>query len=194
MADHTNLMGFLDESELHKIGFKHIGKNVKISSHATFYNAGNISIDDYSRIDDFCVISAGKGGVHIGKYVHIAVYVSIIGKGEVVLEDFSGLSSKVAVYSSNDDYSGRFMTNPTVDSKYTNVKHGQVHIKKHALVGAGSIILPGVTLEVGSCIGAMSLIKNDCKEFGMYAGVPAKLIRGREKKLLKLEKDFLNNL
>ncbi len=183
-------MSHLSKNELKQ--FKSVGKDVKISSKASFYNPGNITIGDYTRIDDFCVISAGEGGVFIGKYVHIAVYSSLIGKGKITIDDFTNISSRVSIYSSNDDYSGKYMTNPTVSEKFTNVSHGDIHIAKHVIIGSGSIILPNVTLNQGACIGSLSLIKNDCEPFYVYAGVPAKKVKKRSNNLLVLEKEFLN--
>lgn len=187
-------MAFLGLAELKKKKFKKIGVNVKISDRASFYNPRNISIADNTRIDDCCVLSAGNGGIMIGKNVHISVYASIIGKGKVQIGDFATLSSRVSIYSSNDDYSGEYMTNPTVDKKYTNVTHGDVLIGKHVIVGSGSIILPNVILEEGVCIGALSLVKKNCKSFYVYAGIPAKLIKKRSKKLLDREIEFLKYL
>ncbi len=169
------------------MGFKHLGKNVKISDKASFYNTENISIGDNSRIDDFCVFSSGEGGIEIGNNVHLNVFVSIIGRGKIQIDDFAALSSKVTIYSSNDDYSGEYMTNPTVNPRYTNVHHGDVTIGKHVIVGAGSVVLPNVTLEEGSCIGALSLVKNNCRSFCMYAGIPARFIKKRSRRLLELE-------
>lgn len=183
-------MAFLTEVQLQEVGFKNLGKNVKISDRASFYNPGNISIGDNSRIDDYCVLSAGRE-IIIGRNVHISVYTSIIGKGKVLIEDFSALSGRVSIYSSNDDYSGEYMTNPTVDSKFTNVEHKDVYIGKHVIIGSGAIILPGVILEEGACIGALSLVKADCKSFCVYGGVPAKFIKKRSKKLLKKEGELL---
>lgn len=180
-------MAFLTKNQLKKIGFKYLGNNVKISNKASFYNPNLISIDHESRIDDFCVLSTGKG-ITIGKNVHISVYTSIIGKEEIVIGDFAAISSRVSIYSSNDDYSGNYMTNPTVDSKLTNVHHESVYIGKHVLIGSGCVILPGITMGVGACIGALSLVKDNCKTFCMYAGIPAKFIKLRSNKLLKMEK------
>lgn len=185
-------MPLLTKEQIKKIGLKLTGKNVKISDKASFWNPSNICIGDNSRIDDFCVLSAGEGGIEIGKNVHIAVYTSLIGKGKITIEDFSNLSSKISIYSSNDDYSGNYMTNPTVNEKFTNVTHGPVIIKKHAIVGSGSIILPNVILGVGACVGALSLIKEDCVDFGIYAGSPAKYLKQRSTKLLELEKTLMN--
>lgn len=187
-------MSFLNENSIAEIGFKNIGKNVKISDKASFYNPRNISIGDNTRIDDFCVLSAGEGGIEIGRNVHLSVGVTLIGSGKILLCDFSGLSAKCSVFSSNDDYSGRFMTNPTVNPKFTNVTTGDVIIGKHVVVGAGSIILPNVSIGDGASVGSLSLVKEDCKEFWIYVGVPVKAIKERKKDLLKFEKLYNDSL
>ena len=183
-------MSFMTEEELVSVGFKSIGKNVYLSRKASVYNAPHISIGDNTRIDDFCILSAGAGGITIGKYVHIACYAFLIGQESIIVEDFCGLSSRGSIYSSNDDYSGNFLTNPTVPAQYTNVQHGKVVLRKHALIGAGSIILPNVEIGLGAVVGALSLVKENCEEFGVYTGVPAKKIKDRKRDLLELEKRF----
>ena len=185
-------MSFLTKRDVSFIGFKFIGNNVCISSKASFYNPARISIGDNSRIDDFCILSAGTGGITIGKYVHIACHSYLIGRGAITLEDFSGISGRVAIYSSNDDYSGNSLTNPTVPEIYKNVSSGEVVLRKHAIVGAGAVILPNVEIDVGAVVGALSLVKENCEEFGVYAGIPAKMIAKRRRNLLELEKEFLN--
>lgn len=174
------------------MGFKTIGDDSLISRKASFYGISRISIGNNVRIDDFCVLSAGKGGIEIGNFVHIAVFASLMGEGKISIEDFSGISSKVSVYSSNDDYTGEFMSNPMVPIEYTNVTHADVNICKHVLIGSGSIILPGVTIRIGAVIGALSLVNKDCEEFFIYRGNPAKKIIERSRELLNLEKEFLN--
>lgn len=180
-------MSYLTKDEITAMGFKSVGDNVFLSSKASYYNCKNITIGNNTRIDDFAVLSAGEGGIEIGNYIHVAVYSSIIGAGKVILKDFSNVSSRVSIYSSNDDYSGEFMTNPMVPSEFTNVTHGAVTIGKHVIVGAGSVILPDVTLEDGVAIGALSLVTKNCKEFSIYAGNPARKIKDRKRDLLELE-------
>lgn len=186
-------MAALDRQTIENMGFSFVGKNVLISDKASFHNCKNISLGNNCRVDDFCVISAGKNGINIGNNVHIAVYTSLIGAGEITLSDFSNLSSRVAIYSSSDDYSGETMTNPTVPSEYTGVIHKDVYLGKHVIVGSGSVILPGVRLEDGVAIGALSLVTKSCKEFGIYAGNPARFVKERKRDLLKLERALLNN-
>ena len=78
------------KDELKEIGFKYLGKNVLISNKTSIYNAKNITIGNNTRIDDFCILSAGEGGIEIGDYVHIACYSSLIGKGKIQMNDYSG--------------------------------------------------------------------------------------------------------
>ena len=183
-------MAWLSHDELAVMGFASVGKGVLISDKASLYNCNNISIGNNVRIDDFCVLSAGRGGIFLADYIHIAVYTSLIGAGRITLFDFCNLSSRVSIYSSNDDYSGTAMTNPTVPSCYTGMIHADVTLEKHVIVGSGSVILPGVTLREGVVVGALSLINKDCAAFGVYAGTPAKHIGDRKKDLLKMEQSM----
>lgn len=184
-------MAFLSREKLKKIGLGHLGKDVLISEQANFYNNGKIHIDDYTRIDEFCILSAGENGIYIGRNVHISAFCTMIGRGKIFIDDYAGLSTRVSVYSANDDYSGQSLTNSTVDLKFKNIQWKDIFIGKHAIVGTGSVLLPGTTLEDGVAIGALSLVKSRCKSFGIYAGIPAKFVKERSKKLLDKEKEFL---
>ena len=184
-------MAFLSKEQIESMGFKSVGENALLSDKASYYNCKNISIGSNVRIDDFVVLSAGVDGIEIGNYIHIAVFSSLIGAGKIILKDFCNISSKVSIYSSNDDYSGEFMTNPMIPSEFTNVTHGAVSIGKHVIVGSGAIILPNVILKDGVAIGALSLVTKDCEEFGVYIGAPAKRIKNRKRDLLSLEKELI---
>ena len=181
-------MAFYSEEELRGLGLARFGRNVLISNKASIYNPGRISIGNHVRIDDFCVLSAGEGGIDIGDYVHIAVFCSLIGAAKITLADFSGLSSRVSIYSSNDDYSGEHLTNPTVPGQYSGVTHADVFLGKHVIIGAGSVILPGVTLEEGVAVASLSLVNKSCSSFGIYFGT--RRIGERKKQLLELEKQL----
>lgn len=187
-------MGFMSRAQIEAMGFAHVGCDVKLSDRASFYGVSRIAIGDHTRIDDFCVLSAGEGGIQIGAYVHIAIQSSLMGAGPITLEDFAGLSSRVAIYSSNDDYSGAHMTNPTVPVEFTGVSHAPVHLGRHVIVGAGSVVLPGVTLHEGVAVGALSLVRKDGEPFTIYAGNPARRIGSRRRDLLALEVAFLDRL
>jgi acetyltransferase-like isoleucine patch superfamily enzyme len=182
-------MAFYTAEELRKMNFKHLGKNVKISNKASIYNHELISIDDNSRIDDFCVLS---GNIRIGRNVHIAVFCNLAGgeKG-IVMEDFSGLAYSVNVFTQSDDYTGLSLTNPTVPDKFKIETKKEILIKRHVIVGAGSMIFPGVILEEGCSIGAMTMVTKSTEPWKIYSGIPAKPIKNRKKNLLEYEEEYL---
>ena len=184
-------MAYLTDIELKSIGFKALGKNVKISDKAAIYNPERIEIGDNSRIDDFCVIS---GNVKIGQYVHIAPFCLVAG-GEmgIQMDDFSGLAYQVQVFTQSDDYSGRTLTNPTIPTQYKKETKKHVYLAKHVIVGAGSIIFPGVKLAEGCSVGAMSLVNKTTEPWGIYVGNPAKRVKERKQNLLELEIEFLRD-
>lgn len=183
-------MAYLSNDQLLQMGFKSFGSNVKISDKASIYGAANIEIGNDVRIDDFCILSAGVKGIRLGDYIHIACYSSLMGQGAIIMEDFSGLSSRVAIYSSTDDYSGKFLTNPTVPSDFTNVISGDVVLKKHVIVGVGATILPNVTVGAGSAIAAYSLVNRDVDEYTIAGGIPAKFLKERHRNIFELEKQL----
>lgn len=189
-----NSSNILHSGMIWRLGLKHVGKNVQISDKAVFYGGDYITIGDNSRIDDFVILSAGEAGIHIGRHVHIACYASIVGKGKVTLSDFSAISGKCSIYSSSDRYDGSLMTNPTVPEPYRQTYHKDVYLGKHVVVGAGSVILPGIVLEDGCAVGAMSLMTKvspiDRAYWKIWAGIPAKVIGNRQTDIFKLEKQF----
>ncbi|MES2288362.1 MAG: acyltransferase [Pseudomonadota bacterium] len=184
-------MGFLDNSVLEKMGFKSLGKNVKISDKASIYDVQNIEIGDNSRIDDFCVLS---GNISIGRNVHFAVFSNVAGGTEGIrFDDFSGLAYGCHVFTQSDDYTGRSLTNPTVPAAYKKEAKLPVHIGRHCIVGTGSIIFPGVSLSEGTSVGALSMVTKSTEPWAMYFGIPAKKIRDRKKDLLEFEKNYLRD-
>jgi len=164
-------MSWLTEDELRNLNFKSIGKNVLISNKASLYNPELMSIGDYSRIDDFCVIS---GQVTMGRNVHIAVFNNLAG-GElgIRLEDFSGLAYGCDIFSQTDDYNGDTLTNPTIPDEFKKEIKKPVRVGKHCIVGTKSIIFPGVNMKDGCSLGAMSMLTQDTDPWGVYLGVPA---------------------
>lgn len=184
-------MSHLSPQELVAAGFRAVGKNVRVSRKASIYGAARITLGDHVRIDDFCILSAGDGGISIGRNVHVACYTSLIGRGAITLGDFANLSSRVAIYSSSDDYSGATMTNPTVPEEFTGVQHAPVTVGRHVIIGSGSIVLPGVTLGEGAAVGALSLVTKDVPAWTIVAGNPLRTLKPRKQDLLALEQRFL---
>jgi galactoside O-acetyltransferase len=183
------LNSFYSIDELRGLGFKRFGQNVLISRKASIYGAESMTIGNDVRIDDFCIIS---GKITIGNYVHISAYTAMYGgdKG-ITIHDFCSISSRTAVYSVTDDYSGEAMTNPMVPARYRKVQSEEVVVEKHTIIGSGCVVLPGVVLKEGSSFGAMTLINSSSEPWSINTGIPYKKIKDRSRELLNMEKEFL---
>ena len=184
-------MPWISRDNLERMNFAELGQNVYISDKASIHNCEKIAIGNNVRIDDFCVISAGAGGIRLGNYIHIGVFSSLIGRGKITFSDFSSLSSRVSIYSSSDDPAGLSLSGPMVPENFTNVRHSDIFLGRHSWVATVSIILPGATLEDGVFIQAMSVVYKKCEAFGIYGGNPLMRLRDRKRDLLELEKQFM---
>lgn len=180
---------FLSEDEIDKMKFKSCGKNVYISRNAVFYNTQNIMIGNHVRIDDFSFISGGKG-IEIGNYVHISCYCALYGTYQIEIHDYVNISCRCIIFSTSDDYSGQYLTGPLVPQEYIHNIGKKIIINKLAIIGAGSVLLPGTEICEGAAIGAMSLVKSKIPQYEIWAGVPVKYIKNRKKTM----KDILYKL
>jgi acetyltransferase-like isoleucine patch superfamily enzyme len=181
-------------NQAYNLGLAQVGQDVTIWSGAKIISPELITIGDSVIIDDFVFIMGGKSTT-IGSFIHIASFTSITGGGEFIMEDFATLSSGIRVFTGNDDYLGGSLTNSAVPHPYRLPTRSFVHIKKHAIVGANSVILPGVVIGEGVAIGANSLIKKDCEPWMIYVGSPARVLRPRPReKILELEAQLRREL
>jgi galactoside O-acetyltransferase len=185
---------FLSATELAVLGFQSIGFNVLVDRAAVFINPSAISLGDDCRIDAFALISAGSAGVEIGRNVHLGPACQLFGGGgRLILEDFSGLSGRASAYTCSDDFLGGSMTNPTIPDRFRDVRNGPVVLRKHSLVGCGSVILPGVEMGFGSAAGALTVVRKSVPECVVVIGNPARTLsrRRNRSRLEQLERDFL---
>lgn len=184
------ITSFYSQDELQKLGLKSCGNNVLISKKTSIYNPFEISIRDHVRIDDFCILS---GNIELGSYIHIAAYCAVYASHGVVIEDYTGLSPRVTVFSATDDFSGNYLAGPMVEQQYRNIIGKKVRICKYVLIGASSVVLPGVCINEGASVGAMSLVNKDLESWGIYTGIPVKRMKNRSKRVLELSALIENN-
>ena len=179
--------------ELKSLGIAEVGENVMVHRTVQFFSPHNIHLGNNVRIDCFSLLSAGVEGIYVGSRVHIAAGCYLFGVGgRIQISDFCGLSSRVTIYTSTDDYSSGYMTNPTVPDEYRKVTNGSVTLNKHALIGSGSIVMPNVEIGEAVSIGALTFINKNIGSFNIVHGNPARLIGKRSEKILEMERSFLD--
>lgn len=175
--------------------FKKIGKNVQIGKNVYFRYPEAVEIGDNVIIDEFCYFTTS---LKIGNYIHIAPSCTVIGgiQSELIMEDYTVIAAGSRVICGSDDYVNGPFTNNTIPAQFRpHAKSSRVIIKKHAAIGTNVVIHPGVTIAEGTAIGSMSLITKDLEPWKVYAGIPAKIVKDRNKESIEAgERDFLNYL
>lgn len=183
-----------EANQAYSLGLSRVGQDVRVWPQAKIVAPEVISVGDSVIIDDFVFLMGGQK-MEIGSFVHIASFASILGGGEFVIEDFAGVSSGCRVYTGNDDYLGGCLTGPTVPFPYRVAVRSFVHIRKHAIIGANTVILPGVVIGEGAAIGAGSVVTKSCDPWTVYFGSPAKAVRPRRKdRMMELEAQLRREL
>jgi acetyltransferase-like isoleucine patch superfamily enzyme len=150
-------------------------------------------IGEYSIVDDFCYFSTK---VRVGRCSHIANGCSIAGGGarQFELGDFSSLSSGVKVWCTSDDFVNDLVTivPPGVEDVKEHLITGDVTIGDYTAVGSNTVIMPANHIPTGTTIGALSFVPAgfEFEPWSVYAGVPIKLVRPRNKQavLAQVEK------
>ena len=136
------------------IKFQHhnlsIGKRVYINSKKDVFFGNNVYLST-----DIHITSSKDSQVFIGNYVMIAHNVMIIGGNH----NFSDISTPMMIQGEG--------------------KHGKIIIEDDVWIGAGAIILTGITIKKGSIIAAGSVVTKDVQPYSIIGGNPAKLIKKR---------------
>ena len=166
---------------------KYCGNNVIIGKTVRIRYPHLVSIGDNCIIDDFTYISTQ---LLMEGYNHISSGCKIIGGPEssFIMKPFSTLSPNVVVSAGSDDYISGIAT-PLVSKEFKgNVEYGQIIIGRHSVIGSGSVLLPNVIINDGASVGALSLVNTSLEEWTLYAGIPVKKIKIRDKqKIIELE-------
>lgn len=104
--------------------------------------------------------------VKIGKNVVIMPGCLMMSAGGITIEDEAMIAANVQLISNNHDLDNRSI-----------ITCRPIRICSRAWIGAGSTILPGVTVGENSVVGAGSVVTHDIEPNTIVAGNPARLIR-----------------
>ena len=143
--------------------------SVKTFEYTKIVGIENIVFGRNVIIDDFVFIMA-VNKITIGNYVHIACFSSITGGDELVVGDYSAISQGCRILTATDDFKEWGFGNSTVPSRFRNARRAPIRIGRFCIVGANSVVLPGVTIGEGATVGACSVITKDLEPWGIYLG------------------------
>ena len=159
MSDYRNdIIGFPESTAVHKLA------NL----------VGTIKVGKNCRIDAFVTIT---GKVTLGDNVHIGVGACIFGGGGVSIDDCVSLSPGCKIFSATEDPDCGYLSNPTLPNH--KAKEAPVRIGKRSIIGANSVVMPGVHIGDDVQIGALSFVRQSIRSGTISAGIPAQKLRDK---------------
>lgn len=170
-----------------RIRFKHqirSGKTLTIGDHVHINALSregidigeNVTILNNTIIECTGVIRHLGEGLVIGNHVGIAQNCFIQVRGKVTIGNYVIFGPGVSVFSENHRFE-----DPEIPVKLQGESRKGVVIEDGVWIGANSVILDGVKVGRNSVIAAGSVVNKDVKPYSIVGGVPARLIKIRER-------------
>ena len=160
---------------------KSVGEDVVISLNVEIKRPHLVTIESHVAIDSgFYLTTAAE----IGSYIHIGPYVSIIGgeTAKCVLANFTSIAAGARLIAIGDEHLGFGLVGPTAPKEFQDrLIGGEIEVKKFAAIGTNAVIMPGLTLEEGSVVGAGAVLTKNTEPWTIYVGIPARAIKLRQK-------------
>jgi acetyltransferase-like isoleucine patch superfamily enzyme len=171
-----------DEPEYSKV-LEIVNRTIKLSAelnastsvdHVRQYlsNIIGVEIDNSTTIFPPFYTNFGRF-IQIGKYVFINHDCSFLDMGGITLEDQVQIGPKVSLITEN---------HPLDPADRKALKANPIVVKKNAWVGAGAIILPGVTIGENAVVAAGAVVSKNVEANTVVGGIPAKLLKTIEVK------------
>ena len=161
---------------------KELGFNSLIDVGVQVTGPQNVSIGDYTWIDSYVRLESVMGDISIGNRVHVGSGAVLSGFGGLEIGDYVGIGSGAKIYSQSETpVLGKRLGGPMIPEEEKGFKCEPIVIQKEVMVGAGAVILPGVTLGEGAVVGANSLVTKNVPHYTIVMGVPARIAGKRDK-------------
>lgn len=155
---------------------------IKISSTAVIHSTavvelsgGQISIGAGTYIDRGVIIRALGGRVQIGEECSINAYSVLLGSGGIKIGRGTRVAPHCVIVAGNHKF-----RDPNVYIKHQGLDTKGIEIGSDVWLGAGTKVLDGVIIGLGSVVGAGSVVTRSIPVFRIVAGVPAREIGVRE--------------
>lgn len=156
--------------------FGKLGDGVVIEPAVLVFHAENIQIGDDVYIGHYAILKGYyRNKMLIGAGTWIGQQCFLHSAGGLTIGRNVGIGPGVKIITSFHAEEGTHV--PILHSR---VEFAPVVIEDDCDIGAGAIILPGVTIGRGAQVGAGAAVSRDVEPYAVVAGVPARVLRMRK--------------
>jgi acetyltransferase-like isoleucine patch superfamily enzyme len=138
------------------------------------WRSGSVSIGAHNTIRDGVILDAQKGSIVVGDNVSFNDYTIVLGHGGVHIGNDVRIAAQVLITSFEHNFD-----DPTQPIRLQGNTNKTVIIEDDVWIGAGAKILAGAHISHGCVIGANAVVKGETVPFGVYGGIPARLLKMR---------------
>jgi acetyltransferase-like isoleucine patch superfamily enzyme len=155
-----------------------LGVNVVVERSVTLWvdtNESYIAIGDDSYLSTQCILNTFDGWISMGSNCTVNSYAILYGHGGLQIGNDVRIAPQVMIMPMNHIYK-----DPQVPIRKQGIKAQGIKIEDDVWLGAGAIILDGVTIGRGSVIGAGAIVTKSIPSYSVAVGIPAKIIKKRK--------------
>ncbi|MDH4197163.1 MAG: acyltransferase [Candidatus Aminicenantes bacterium] len=161
----------------HKI---RIGANTVIDDYAVLDAKGEanegITIGENAYLGRGAILSCKEGSIHVGDFCNISANCTLLSETELRLGKYCFLAGNCYLVAGGNhafsDLAKPIMFQPSLSK-------GGIHIGDDVWLGAGTIVLDGVTIGSGSIVGAGSVVPGPLPEYSFARGARMLKIQDR---------------
>jgi galactoside O-acetyltransferase len=164
-------------SAMAKMSLKKCGGGLSLRLGTVIAGHENITLGDNFRSNRALYMYANDGGLlEVGDNCSINTNVQLgASGGRLVIGNDVMIASNVVIRVANHNIWRDF----PVREQPLSHNFGEVHVEDDVWIGANSVITSGVTLRVGTVVGAGAVVTKSTEPYSIVAGVPARKIGER---------------
>ena len=152
-----------------------LGRGVRLGR-CRIHCSGPVTLGERVFIHDGVILNASGGEIVIGERVEINPYCVLYGMGGLRIGRDTGIAAHTVMVTANHgiaDLDVPMMRQPSR-------KRG-VSVAENVWIGAGCVILDGVSVGAGAVVAAGAVVSRDVGREDVVGGVPARVIKNRRR-------------
>jgi acetyltransferase-like isoleucine patch superfamily enzyme len=148
----------------------HLGQHVQVDPTSSI---NNIVLGEHVRIAKHCSVFGGPNNLlHIGAHTYVGMNALIEGFNEqITIGEHVSIAPNVYIMAGSGPNASEHM------QRVFPIIKAPVAIGDHTWIGAGAVIMPGVTLGKYCVVAVNSFVNKSFPDFSIIGGSPARLIR-----------------